>query len=88
MDSAHIQSSSLLKPSPYVEISVENEQPRKTETLKNTTQPKWNETFNLLVTIHSKVHFAVLDKNNFRKDTVVGEKTVDLQHLLLHSEGR
>ncbi|ERL86970.1 hypothetical protein D910_04373 [Dendroctonus ponderosae] len=88
VDSAHIQSSSLLKPSPYVEITVDDEQSRKTETFKNTTQPKWNETFNLLVNIHSKVHFAVLDKNNFRKDTVVGEKTVDLQHLLLHSEGR
>lgn len=89
VECAHIRStSSFIKPSPYVEITVDEQAPRKTEAAKNTTQPKWNESFNLLVTLQSKIHFAVLDRNNFRKDTVVGEKTVDLYQLLVHSEGR
>ncbi|CAG9771972.1 unnamed protein product [Ceutorhynchus assimilis] len=89
VETAHIRStSSFIKPSPYVEITIDGQTPRKTETVKNTTQPKWNETFNLLVTPQSKIHFAVLDRNSFRKDTVVGEKTVELVQLLAHSEGR
>lgn len=88
VECAHIRSTSFIKPSPYVEITVDDQSPRKTETVKNTTQPKWNENFNLLVTLQSKINFAVLDKNNFRKDTTVGEKTVDLYQLLTHSDGR
>ncbi|KAL1491124.1 hypothetical protein ABEB36_011767 [Hypothenemus hampei] len=88
VECAHIRTGSFIKPSPYVEISVDQLAARKTETVKNTTEPKWNETFNLSVTLHSKIHFAVLDRNSFRKDTVVGEKILDFYQLLLHSEGR
>lgn len=66
---------------------MDQQAPRKTETVKNTAHPKWNETFNLLVTLQSKISFAVLDRNNFRKDTTIGEKTVEL-YQLSHSEGR
>lgn len=61
---------------------------RKTETVKNTSQPKWNETFTILVTPHSKINFVVFDRNNFRKDTPVGEKKVELFTLLQHYNGR
>ncbi|XP_066159164.1 E3 ubiquitin-protein ligase Su(dx) [Euwallacea fornicatus] len=88
VECAHIRSSALMKPSPYVEITVDDQAPRKTETVKNTIQPKWHETFNVLVTINSKIQFAVLDRKSFRKDTFIGEKTVDLYQLLTHSEGR
>ncbi|XP_050309318.1 E3 ubiquitin-protein ligase Su(dx) [Anthonomus grandis grandis] len=88
VESAHLRTSSFIKPSPYVELTVDEQAPRKTETIKTTIQPVWNETFPLLVTLQSKIHFAVLDRNNFRKDTVVGEKTVNLYQLLVHSEGR
>lgn len=77
-----------MKPSPYVEITVDDQNPRKTEIVKNTTQPKWNEPFNLLVNLTSKIHFAVLDKNSFWKDRTIGEKTVDVFQLLTHAEGR
>lgn len=36
----------------------------------------------MLVTPHSKINFCVLDHNNFRKDTTVGEKKLDLSRLL------
>ncbi|XP_060518956.1 E3 ubiquitin-protein ligase Su(dx) [Cylas formicarius] len=88
VECAHLQSSSFIKPSPYAEISIDGQTPLKTETVKNTTQPKWNESFNLSVTLQSKLKFAVLDRNSFRKDTIVGEKTVDFYQLLLHSDGR
>lgn len=83
-----MRNSNFLKPSPYVEISVDGNSPRKTETVKNTAQPKWNETFTLLVTPQSKINFVVFDRNNFRKDTPVGEKKVELFQILTHFSGR
>lgn len=78
----------MLKPTPYVEITVDDKNPLKTETVKTTTQPKWNETFTLLVTPQSKINFAVKCHNSIRKDTTIGEKKVDLIHLLYHFNGK
>lgn len=88
MECAHLRTNNLLKPTPYVEITVDDKNPLKTETVKTTTQPKWNETFTLLVTPHSKINFAVKCHNNFRKDTIIGEKKVDLILLLYHFNGK
>lgn len=88
MECAHLRSSTLIKPTPYVEITGDDKNPLKTETVKTTTQPKWNETFTLLVTPQSKINFAVKDHNNFRKDTIIGEKKVDLFVLLYHFNGK
>lgn len=88
VECAHLRSSTLLKPTPYVEIIVDDKTPQKTETVKTSSQPKWNETFTCLVTQHSKILFSVKDHNNFRKDTVIGEKKVDLFLLLFHFNGR
>ncbi|KAI4464488.1 hect domain ubiquitin-protein ligase [Holotrichia oblita] len=88
IECAHLRSSSFLKPSPYVEITVDGHSPRRTEIVKTTSQPKWNESFTILVTPHSKLHFSVLDHNNFRKDTTIGEKKLDLHQLLTLYDGR
>lgn len=88
MECAHLRSNALIKPTPYVEIIVDDKNPLKTETVKTTTQPRWNETFTLLVTPQSKVNFAVKDHNSFRKDTVIGEKKVELFVLLYHFNGK
>lgn len=77
-----------MKPSPYVELIVDARNPRRTEIVKNTSQPKWNETFTVLVTPHSILQFSVLDHNNFRKDTTIGEKKLDLHQLLTCYSGR
>lgn len=55
---------------------------RKTETLKNTNHPRWDQELTILVTPMSVVQFRVLDHSSFRKDTVLGEKTVYLRDLL------
>lgn len=70
-----------------MELIIDNHSPRRTEIVKNTQQPKWNESFTVLVTPHSKLHFSVLDHNSFRKDTVIGEKKFELYQLLLHYNG-
>ncbi|KAJ8943234.1 hypothetical protein NQ314_009807 [Rhamnusium bicolor] len=88
VECAHLRSSAFLKPTPYVEITVDDQNPRKTETVKTTIQPKWNETFTLLVTPHSKINFSVMDHNSFRKDTIIGEKIMELFQLLSHFNGR
>lgn len=88
MECAHLRSTNLIKPTPYVEITVDDKTPLKTETVKTTTQPKWNETFTLLITPQSKINFAVKCHNNFRKDTIIGEKKLDLILLLYHFNGK
>lgn len=88
VECAHLRANSFLKPSPYVEITVDDRPPRRTEIVKTTSQPKWNESFTILVTPHSKLHFSVLDHNNFRKDTTIGEKKLDLHQLLTLYDGR
>ncbi|XP_023028955.1 suppressor of deltex [Leptinotarsa decemlineata] len=89
VECAHLKPTNfLLKPTPYVEISVDDKTPVKTETVKTTLQPKWDETFKVLVTPQSKINFVVKDHNNLRKDTTIGEKKVELYLLLFHFNGR
>lgn len=88
VECAHLRNNTFLKPSPYVELTVDERAPRRTETVKNSSHPKWNETFTLLVTPHSKLNFAVLDHNNFRRDTLIGDRKVDLYRLLSQFGGR
>lgn len=88
VECAHLRNSSFLKPSPYVELVVDGQNPRKTETVKNTSQPKWNERFNFLVMQNSTLHFSVINHNNFRKDSVIGEKKLELLQLLQCYNGR
>ena len=46
VECAHLRTAnSFLKPNPYVEFSIDDKSPRKTEVVKNTYQPKWNEEF-------------------------------------------
>lgn len=88
VESAHLRGNVLFKPCPYVEIIVDEDISYKTEPSKHTFQPKWNEKLTLLVKPHSNINFCVLDKNNFRKDTVIGEKKLDLLQLLRIFNGR
>lgn len=88
MESAHLRGNVLFKPCPYVEIIVDEDISYKTEPSRNTSQPKWNEKLTLLVKPHSKINFCVLDKNSFRKDTIIGEKKLDLLQLLKIYNGR
>lgn len=88
VEAAILRSSTFLKPNPYVEFSVDDKSPRKTEVCKATYQPKWNEEFTILVTPYSQLHFRLLDHSTFRKDTMIGEKRISLFQILAHYNGK
>ena len=78
----------LLKPNPYVEVTVDGKPPKKTEIVKGTFQPRWNEPITLLVTPYSKILFRLYDHNSFKKDTLLGEQTLNLYNVLKTREGK
>ncbi|KZC10599.1 E3 ubiquitin-protein ligase Su(dx) [Dufourea novaeangliae] len=88
IEGAVLRSSTFLKPNPYIEFSVDDNSPLKTEVSKSTYQPKWNEKFTVLVTPYSQLHFRLLDHSTFRKDTLIGEKKINLSEVLSHYNGR
>ncbi|XP_024870767.1 E3 ubiquitin-protein ligase Su(dx) [Temnothorax curvispinosus] len=88
IEGAILRSSTFLKPNPYIEFSVDDKSPRKTEVSKSTYQPKWNEEFTILVTPYSQLHFRLLDHSTFRKDTLIGEKRINLFQVLSHYNGK
>lgn len=84
-----LRNNGFLKPNPYVEILVDGKSVRKTETLKNTAHPRWEQELTVLVTPVSVLQFRVLDHSSFRKDNILGERTVSVAELLQkHSETR
>ncbi|OXU30875.1 hypothetical protein TSAR_002596 [Trichomalopsis sarcophagae] len=88
IEAATLRSSSFLKPNPYIEFSVDDKSPRRTEVSKSTLQPKWNDKFTVLVTPYSQLHFRLLDHSSFRKDTLIGEKRIYLYDILVHYNGK
>lgn len=83
-----MRQSGLFKPNPYVEILIDDKNPRKTDVVKSTTHPKWKEELTVLVTPQSKISFRVVDHHNFRKDNMVGEFTLNLYQVLSHYQGK
>lgn len=88
IEEASLRNNGFLKPNPYVELLIDNKSKRKTDTMKNTHLPKWDEEFTVLVTPNSILHFKVLDHSSFRKDTMLGERSVNLNQILQHYNGR
>ncbi len=68
----------LLKPNPYVEVVVDGKPPRRTDTVKATYAPKWNESMTLLVTPYSKLLLRIFDHSSFKRDALIGEATLDI----------
>ncbi|XP_058061832.1 E3 ubiquitin-protein ligase Su(dx) [Anopheles bellator] len=87
IEHATFRSNGFLKPNPYVEFSIDGKSARKTDFIKNTNTPKWNERFLSLVSPGSILHFRVLDHSSFRKDSLLGQQTVDLASILRHYNG-
>ncbi|XP_052865035.1 E3 ubiquitin-protein ligase Su(dx) [Anopheles cruzii] len=87
IEHATFRSNGFLKPNPYVEFSIDGKSARKTDFIKNTNTPKWNERFLSLVSSGSILHFRVLDHSSFRKDSLLGQQTVDLASILRHYNG-
>lgn len=88
IEEASLRNNGFLKPNPYVELCIDNKSKRKTDAMKNTYLPKWDEEFTVLITPNSILHFKVLDHSSFRKDTMLGERSVNLNQILQHYNGR
>ncbi|XP_049280993.1 E3 ubiquitin-protein ligase Su(dx)-like isoform X2 [Anopheles funestus] len=87
IEHASFRSNGFLKPNPYVEFSIDGKTSRKTDIIKNTNTPKWNERFTSIVSPGSVLHFRVLDHSSFRKDSLLGQQTVELAGILRHYNG-
>uniref|UniRef100_A0A182X2Z0 HECT-type E3 ubiquitin transferase n=1 Tax=Anopheles quadriannulatus TaxID=34691 RepID=A0A182X2Z0_ANOQN len=87
IEHATFRSNGFLKPNPYVEFSIDGKTSRKTDIIKNTNTPKWNERFTSIVSPGSVLHFRVLDHSSFRKDSLLGQQTVELAGILRHYNG-
>ncbi|KAK7114006.1 E3 ubiquitin-protein ligase Su(dx)-like isoform X2 [Littorina saxatilis] len=76
------------KPDPYLELIVDGQPPRKTEVVRKTTTPKWDEHFTVLVTPYSKLELRVMSSNSIRTDTLLGQVTILLYSLLEENSGK
>lgn len=88
VEQASLRNTGIFKPNPYVELSVDNRSTRKTEFVKHTYLPKWNEDFTVLVTPQSEIVFKVLDHSSFLKDGYLGERSLNLNWVLQQYNGR
>ncbi|XP_016945025.3 E3 ubiquitin-protein ligase Su(dx) [Drosophila suzukii] len=88
IEGASLRNNGFLKPNPYVELLIDSKSKRKTDLVKNSYLPKWNEEFTVLITPNSTLHFKVLDHSSFRKDAMLGERVINLAHILQHYNGR
>ncbi|XP_030561304.1 E3 ubiquitin-protein ligase Su(dx) [Drosophila novamexicana] len=88
IEEASLRNNGFLKPNPYVELLIDSKSKRKTDLVKNSYLPKWNEEFTVLITPNSTLHFKVLDHSSFRKDAMLGERVIQLAHILHHYNGR
>lgn len=67
---------------------MDGKPPKKTEICKSTYQPRWNEPITLLVTPYSKILFRLYDHSSFKKDSLVGEHTLNLYNVLKLRDGK
>lgn len=88
VEQASLRNNGIFKPNPYVELSIDNNSPRKTDIIKHTYLPTWNENFTVCVTPVSEITFRVLDRSSFLKDSLLGERVVHLSQILEHYHGR
>lgn len=88
VEQASLRNNGIFKPNPYVELLIDNNSPRKTDIIKHTYLPTWNESFTVCVTPSSEITFRVLDRSSFLKDALLGERIVQLAQILEHYHGR
>jgi Ca2+-dependent lipid-binding protein len=68
-------------PDPYATVMINNREVLgKTKTVKETANPRWGETVNIIVTsLKDTLDLHVYDFNEFRKDTSLGEAAFQLE---------
>lgn len=70
-------------PDPYAVVTINKRQPlAQTKTVKDTPNPRWNETHYIIVTsFHDSLDIEVFDWNEFRKDKDLGTASFPLENL-------
>ncbi|KAB8342983.1 hypothetical protein FH972_022577 [Carpinus fangiana] len=70
-------------PDPYAQVSINGRDVLgKTETIQRTSTPRWNQTFNLIVSsLRDNIHIASYDWNEYRKDKDLGTALFALERL-------
>lgn len=76
------------KGDPYVEMTIDDQPPRKTEVQKKTWTPTWDEHFTVLVKPDAKLEFKVFNHFSLKSDVPLGTAKVSLAKLLLDNTGR
>ncbi|KAI9299061.1 hypothetical protein K502DRAFT_322489 [Neoconidiobolus thromboides FSU 785] len=69
---------------PFVSINIEDRKELfKTKTIQNTTNPVWDQTFDILIySLNEKLNMIIKDENDVKKDRVLGLTQFDLSTLL------
>ena len=78
----------FIRPDPYVEVSVDGKPPKKTDTYRNSFRPKWHCDISVIVTCYSKLVFRVYNHSTFKKDTLIGQASLDLFSVLKQTNGK
>ncbi|ELT92881.1 hypothetical protein CAPTEDRAFT_225074 [Capitella teleta] len=76
------------KADPYLELSVDGQPPRKTEIIKKTWTPTWNEHFTVLVTPHSTLDLRVFNHFQLKANALLGSCKLELYPLLCKNNGK
>jgi Ca2+-dependent lipid-binding protein len=67
---------------PFAQLSLNRRQPlAKTKVVHDTSNPRWNETLNIIVTsFNDRLDIEVIDHNEFRKSKLLGVASFALEH--------
>ncbi|KAI0483349.1 C2 domain-containing protein [Xylariaceae sp. FL0804] len=70
-------------PDPYAQVSLNKRAPlAQTKTIKDTPNPRWNETHYIIITsLHDSMDIGLFDYNDFRKDKELGVASFQLERL-------
>lgn len=75
-------------PDSFLELAVDTQPPRKTEVVKKSTNPKWDEHFTILVTPYSKLEFKIYSQKTLRSNLLIGQTSLDLHGVLEENRGK
>lgn len=62
-------------------MMVDGNPSRKTEIIRKTWTPSWNENFDVLVTANSRIEFKAYNHHSFTSDTLIGQCLIFLNKL-------
>lgn len=66
----------------YVEMIVDGNPARRTEIVRKTWTPFWNENFDILVTPSSRIEFRTFNHHSFKSDSLLGQCLIFINKLI------